>query len=616
MPAEKVALSGSRHRVPLDDFTSLAQGSGNADVVAALWRSERSWRLTVVRRILQADTAGAMAAGLPGLDVAWAVLVRAGELDPDVTEELLARPEVGIWAAHTLERIESGRPADVPLWIDLAYLNSVAVAAALRTGLPVELDIPVRQGTAVIPTVGTAVVPFDEPFGTARVRTGVGEVSFPQGVVTIGAGSPGWHEAVLVETSTDGVELRVDLADSDPYRELREPAPPRPLEPAEVERWRRVIDDAWAVLVRNHRPTALSIGAGLRVLAPVAAKEPFRQLSASGGEAFGGVLLSFPDDATQLAATFVHEFQHQKLGALLHLLTLTRQQPSVRYYSGWRDDPRPIEGILQGVYAFAGVTEFWRVHRTRCQPAEAGLAHFEFALWRHQTLLVLQTLAQSGQLTGHGERLVRILLDRVAGYQHEPVPDAQAALATDVALDHAALWRAHNVIVPDVAVTDVISARERGAPAPVPDKASLAVPAVPTVGLLDARAVLVRYRLTKASTFDGFRAQPDTVVDAVRDATAADVAFVAGDREAAHRAYLDQLRAAPDDVHSMVGLGLTRPDRETDPAARALLGRPELVRAVATRTAAAGPEDLLALAGWIGAGLAPVAPDPTGWRVL
>ena len=136
------------------------------------------------------------------------------------------------------------------------------------------------------------------------------------------------------------------------------------------------------------------------------------------------------------------------------------------------------------------------------------------------------------------------------------------------------------------------------------------------MGLLDARAVLVRYHLSRASTFDRFRKDPDTVVHTVRDASAADVAFVAGDRETAHRAYLDRLGAAPDDVHSMVGLGLTRPGRETDPAARALLGRPELVRAAAARLAASGPVDILALAGWIGADLPPVAPDPTGWRVL
>ncbi|GAA1033136.1 HEXXH motif domain-containing protein [Virgisporangium ochraceum] len=622
MPADDVALLGSRHRVSPDDFESLARGVGDEDVVAALWQSERSWRLTVVRRLLESDTDGIMATGpLPGLDVAWAVLVRADERDPDVTEELLARPEVGIWAAHTLRRVQTAPFSDVPLWVDLGYVHALAAAAAIRTGLTVELDIPVRNGTAVVPTVGAAVAPSDArfgtaPFGTARVHSGTGEITFAGATVRIGAGRPGWSEAVRVDTSADGIDLRVDLADRDVYRDLRGPAVPRPLDTAEVDRWRTVVGEAWAILVRDHEPAARAIAAGLRVLAPVAAKEPFRQLSASGGEAFGGVLLSFPDDATQLAVTLVHEFQHQKLGALLHLLTLTREVPTTRYYAGWRDDPRPASGLLQGAYAFAGVTGFWLVHRTRCEPAQVALAQFEFALWRQQTHLVLRTLLASGQLTGHGERLTGTLLDQVEDYLRQPVPRAEYALATDLALDHAALWRAHNVVVPDAAVADLVSARERGAPAPVPDRSSLAVRAVPDVGLLDARAVLARYRLTRPSTFDLFRADPGTVGRTVTGASAADVAWVAGDRELAYRGYLDQLSAAPDDIHSLVGLGLSRPGRPTDPAARALIGRPELVRAVMARSTPSTPADVVDVARWIGAHLPPADPEPVGWTAV
>jgi hypothetical protein len=34
-----------------------------------------------------------------------------------------------------------------------------------------------------------------------------------------------------------------------------------------------------------------------------------------------------------------------------------------RYYVPWRDDPRPISGLLQGAYAYLGVTGFWRTRR-------------------------------------------------------------------------------------------------------------------------------------------------------------------------------------------------------------------------------------------------------------
>lgn len=617
--ATDIRLIGSSHLVSLDDFQSLARGAGDEDLIATLWRSERSWRLTLVRSLLRCVTHDTVRdSPIVGLDDAWALLVRAAGVDGDVTEDLLARPEVGIWAAHTLRRVNRNAPSDVPLWVDLGYLHALAVAAAIRTGLTAELDIPVRHGTAVIPTVGAAVVPLDNPFGTACVRTsaGLAEISSPGAVVRIAAGCPGWHQPVRVDICEDGTDLRVELADRDAYRDLRGPAAACSLDPAETARWRSTLSEAWAILVRDHRPCARAIAAGIQTLSPVPAKEPFRQLSASGAEAFGGVLLSFPDDATQLAVTLVHEFQHQKLGALLHLLTLTSQQSSFRYYAGWRDDPRPVSGLLQGAYAFAGVTDFWRTHRARCQPAEAALAHFEFALWRQQTLLVLQTLVRSGQLTEHGDRFLGVLLRQVEEYEREPVPTAEATLAADMALDHLALWRAHNIVVSDAAVTELLSARERGVSAPIPAESSSTVQATPDVGLLDSRAVLARYRLRRVSTFERFQNDSQALAATVSGATAADVALIAGDRKAAHLAYLVQAEATPDNIHSLVGLGLTRPDRATDPAARALLGRPELVRAVAARLTGCGTVDVIGLAAWIGESLPTRRPHPAGWKAV
>ncbi|MFI5912996.1 HEXXH motif domain-containing protein [Dactylosporangium sp. NPDC051541] len=604
----------SSHRLSLRAFESLAGGVGDDDLIATLWRSERSWRLALVRSLL-VSFSGAVGP-LAGLDAAWALLARAAAADNDVIEELLARPEVGVWAAHTLRRVTRDAPSDVPLWADLGYLHALAAAAAIRTGLTAEVDIPVRYGTAILPTVGAAAIPLDEPFGSVRVSTSGGEarISWPGGALRPASDEPGWHRPVRAEIGVDGLDLRVDLADRDPYRDLRGPAAPRPLDRAETARWRSLLTEAWTILVRDHRVTAETIAAGVRVLSPVPAKEPFRQLSASGAEAFGGLLLSFPDDATQLAATLVHEFQHQKLGALTHLLTLTTEQPSIRYYAGWRDDPRPAGGLLQGAFAFAGVAGFLAVHRARCRPAEAALANFEFALWRQQTELVLRTLAGSDRLTEHGARFVAILLARVEEYCREPVPSAEASLAEEMALDHAALWRAHNIVVGAAAVSALLAARRLGEPAPIPAESASTVRATPEVGFLDGRAVLARYRLARPEIFERFQREPGTVAQTVAGTAEADVAYLAGDREAAVRAYAARVEAAPDDVHALAGLGLTRPDRGTDPAARALLRRPELVRAVAARLD--GDVDVIELAAWIGAGLPAQPPAPAGWRTV
>ncbi|GAA3300168.1 hypothetical protein GCM10020295_40210 [Streptomyces cinereospinus] len=99
----------------------------------------------------------------------------------------------------------------------------------------------------------------------------------------------------------------------------------------------------------------------------------------------------------------MHEFQHIKLGALINLGPLTEPPPDPGppeelFYAPWRDDPRPLEGLLQGIYAFFGVARFWRAHRRTADAAYVPLAHFEFALWRAQVWSVLTE--------AHGHRLL------------------------------------------------------------------------------------------------------------------------------------------------------------------------------------------------------------------
>jgi hypothetical protein len=58
----------------------------------------------------------------------------------------------------------------------------------------------------------------------------------------------------------------------------------------------------------------------------------------------------------------------------------------------------------------------------------------------------------------------------------------------------------------------------------------------------------------------------------------------------------------PDDPAALVGLGLALAARSTGPAARALLRRPELVRAVhrRLRTGPGATPSVEAVAGWLG----------------
>ncbi|WP_406044541.1 HEXXH motif domain-containing protein [Micromonospora sp. NBC_00898] len=606
-----------------EHFHALATGAGDERAIAALWRSERSWRLIVLRALLDSCASRPDAAGpLAPVADAWQLLGQAHGAGPDVTEDVLAQPQVGIWAAHTLRRLRDDADLAVPLWVDVGYLHALAAASAVRAGLSFDLDIPARQGAVVLPTVGSASISSDVP--VVRVRARDGQVDLVTGARTVRcvAGDPDWHEPTIVEVGADGVGLRVELLDRDVYRDLRGPSSPQPLSAPEIARWRACLAQAWELLVREQRTRALAISGSLRTLAPLPRRDRFRQLSASGAEAFGAVLLSEPDDAAQLAVTLVHESQHHKLGALSHLITLCEGGDRIRYYAPWRDDPRPLVGVLQGAYAFVGITQFWRVHRHHAPPADRAAADFEFALWRRQTVGVLRVMTASGRLTGHGQRFVETLHAELEACQEDAVPAAALRAAHAVALDHRAMWRGHNVCLDPVDRDALAAAWQRRDPAA---EAVLAVGgrkvlAAPPAGLLDARAVLRRYLLVDPDAFGRLCAVPDEVRARVAGATPADLALVAADLERARAGYLGELRQDPSSVHGWVGLGLTQVDRPTDPATRALLGRPELVLAVVhglrSRHGATAALDPLELANWVGRGVPDRELDtfdPAGW---
>ncbi|WBB99795.1 MULTISPECIES: HEXXH motif domain-containing protein [unclassified Solwaraspora] len=619
------------HAIAVDDFRQLATTGGDERTAAALRGSERSWRLTALRALVDAVARRTDAAGpLSGVDTAWQLLVRADRADPDATEEVVAQPQVGIWVAHTLRRLTSARSGDPPLWVDVGYLHSLAAAAAVRAGLSFDLVVPARHGHLALPTVAAVELPpriervqVVAAAGTVTVTAGGGD--------PVGPGDPHWHPPVRLVATAGGIDLRVELLDRDVYRDLRGPAAPAPLSTDQVRRWQAQLQQAWELLVRQQPQRARTVAAILRTVAPLPARERFRQLSASGAEAFGTILLSEPDDATQLAMTLVHEIQHHKLGALAHLLTLVNDDPDRRFYAPWRDDPRPVAGLLQGVYAFAGITDFWRVHRRHAPAGQVALANFEFALWRRQTRHAVRSLLDSGRLTGHGTRFVEILHDTVATFGTEQVPAGPQRLADRMAVDHRALWRAHNLRLDAAARTELAAAwaGRRPLPACLAD-ARDGRPATltrPDRAWFDARAVLTRHRLTDPAGFDRLTAAPDTVTGLVTGATAADVALVGGDADRARAGYLRQLAAdlaaGTTAAHSWIGLGLTWPDGSTHPAVRALLHRPELVmetlRQAARRGAPVDVPDPVELAAWVGAGLPADAhrpADPAGWLLL
>jgi HEXXH motif-containing protein len=237
--------------------------------------------------------------------------------------------------------------------------------------------------------------------------------------------------------------IRLLIDDLDPFRMPASANTAPPLAAADIDRWCESLREAWTLLVRHHPVTAEEIAAVIRVLTPLNSS-PNSQVGASSRETFGAVALSAPPDARSFALTLCHEVQHAKLAAVIDIVALTRPDDGRRWYAPWRDDPRPIGGLLQGSYAFLGVSSFWHRQRWHEDGAAALTAHSEFARWRAAVQRVVTSMLSSGQLTPTGEQFVAGMARTLQGWEGEPVPLEAQMIAQQNAERHLARWCLRN----------------------------------------------------------------------------------------------------------------------------------------------------------------------------
>jgi uncharacterized protein len=221
--------------------------------------------------------------------------------------------------------------------------------------------------------------------------------------------------------------------------------PANRLSEAEVALWRAAFAESWGLLAELCPERATELAEGLRTLVPLVQEHAQTARSATIRHAFGVFGLTRPPSAAEFAVTMVHEFQHSKLSALLDVVPLTDPADGGRYFAPWRTDARPLAGLLQGVYAFAGVADTWRA--LRAAPAVADLAERRFVESRLQVDRGLSSIENSGALTPEGEFLAARLRSSTDALLAEPVPVGLARAAEADLRRTYELWRDRNAAV-------------------------------------------------------------------------------------------------------------------------------------------------------------------------
>jgi hypothetical protein len=230
----------------------------------------------------------------------------------------------------------------------------------------------------------------------------------------------------------------------------------------EVASWRGCIQSAWEILVRHHDWAADSIAMGVSVLVPLHPPGDTSLASATTPAAFGAIAASLPPDPIIMAEILVHEFQHLKLCALQDM-TLLMKPCNERVYAPWRPDPRPVGGLLQGVYAHLGIARFWSAQwHVETEPDDVLRAQVMFERWRSMIEPATTTLLRTGCLTPLGTRFVTMLRDAGQRLGSEKAPATAIATARDITLDHWLTWQLRHTAFDTSAIAELAAAYSHG----------------------------------------------------------------------------------------------------------------------------------------------------------
>lgn len=236
-------------------------------------------------------------------------------------------------------------------------------------------------------------------------------------------------------------------------------APPNLLETVapindEVDRpkWAKLLEDSSRVVAADATALALARQFG-SIIVPVQGTSENIHSSVSFSNRPGILYMSWAPRVSVIAEAIVHESDHQLFYVVSRGSVLWEElvdgQPAI-FRSPWRDDPRPLDGLLRGASAFTRVAEFWR------RVSLSGQDSDEYPNWTNrravlgavQSLDAVSLINRHGRLASSGKDLVDHIETRaqtlLSSMSLDPsFPDWRAsALAQQQR--HAAAWRSRN----------------------------------------------------------------------------------------------------------------------------------------------------------------------------
>lgn len=544
-----MAIAQTFHSLTEVDLAALSKAQYTPELIGRLEAAQFSRNALLFEAIHRAVAAAGDTETANIIDNAALLLSGIQKERPDVVRRLLVLPQFGLWAADCLIGL---RPAAGRSYIEqqtrheLGYAAAFAATAGLLAGHTFQLRMPLRDGIAYLPSL--AGVPLDGSPGLAWAQIsseGDGSAVLAAGghqpvTFKVERGKAAAAEQIPVSrlrARSRGVLLSVALDGSDPFLARLGPVSPS-LSRESVQAWRRGLRSAWQMLVRENQPLASALATGLTTLVPLRQPAQGPSVSAASGWAWGAIALTLPPDPLTFAETLIHEFQHLVLSAIADIVPIAKSDGEDLFYSPWRDDPRPFSSVLQGAYAFFGVTGFWRSKRHSRHQATRQRAEANFALRRRNVSDALEIVAHAGKLTDTGQVFVDDMKDCLAEWLAESVPAKAEDFACEVTVEHEMRWRLAN-LSPDPEAIDSLARGWLATPSFVPRP-----PGIPTTLTRSPRSALTDRSALIERQFSS--AGGPIPAAAVISYGPGDLAFVRGDMADARTAYIRRLGLGAD----------------------------------------------------------------------
>ena len=580
----------SNHALSRTEFDALAVGDPDAAIVDKLLTSLLSKRIVMLTAILEL-AAERCPEAYPAFDAAYGLLAQAQSQDRAAVRAVLAHPSVGAWAARCLRRLQLAADSPVPLATEIGQLAAIAAAGAIRARHAFAIEVPLRDGTVMLPTLGLAAFTgMTTQAVTASSDGTLASIQADDQIVVIppdpAQDADGWLGLRRLCSHVGAASITLDLDDVDPARYSDGNALSQRLDDASLNTWQSTLDKAWQILVTEYPRRAEALATGLRSIVPLRCKANGDGTSVTLGDAFGGISMTPPPDALRLADSLIHEFHHSVLYAVAALVPLHSAGPQAEHYSPWRDDPRPIDGVLHGAYAYLGVVDFWRGQRGTLTGRDLRYADFEFARWRREVAQAAEVLLDSGTLTTPGMAFVQGMATAATRWLGLPVDEEAQRLAGQTAADHRLRWRLRNRRPDPDAIASITDAWLAGWPCPA------------DLQTVPARIVGQPRRLTLGhrARLCGLRLRDPDAIDQ-RQASAGDLAYAQDNFARAAEHYQAAIAADPENAEAWAGLTLVLMASD---AAAGFSTAPEVARAVyldaATRATA---PDITTLGRWL-----------------